>query len=257
LLGGVAVLTEYDAGIILLVLAAYVLVRHRARAGWFGLGAALPLGVLAWYQADAFGAPWRTPSTYFAGTINGSTRGGYSIPGPRDILEVLFGSRGLALGAPVALVALVAAVWLVKRGSGPARRHAVVALAVTIPYVVLCAGWSGFALLEDPGPRYVIPILPFLAVPIAVLWDELWRPAVVAAAWGALVSVPAAFTYILVGSGQHLVPDLLRRMIDGKFAPTVWSMALGRLGIVVYVASVVVAVGAFARRARVPVPSIR
>jgi hypothetical protein len=246
-LGGVAVLTEYDSGIVLVVLAAYLLVRHRARIGWFVVGAAAPLGVLAWYQAAAFGAPWHTPSAYFAGTINGSTEGGYTIPSPRDLMAVLFGGRGLAYGAPVALVGLAAALWLLKIGNGAARRHAVVALAVTIPYVVLCAGWSGFALLEDPGPRYLIPALPFLAVPLVVLWDKLWRPVALAAVWGALVSVPAAFTFILVTREEHLFPDMLRRVTDGNFAPTLWSMAFGRFGVVAYAASVVVAVCSFVR----------
>jgi Mg/Co/Ni transporter MgtE len=168
----------------------------------------------------------------------------------------MFGSRGLLFGAPIALVALVAAVWLAKDGRGAVRRHAVVALVVTIPYVLLVAGWSGFATLEDPGPRYLIPALPFLAVPLAVMWDKLWRPAVVAAALGALVAVPAAFTYILVPS-EDFLPDLLRRVRDRQFAPTVWSLAMGPIGIVVYALTVALVVAVLVRQVRAAESSSR
>jgi hypothetical protein len=206
-LAGTAVLTEYESLIILLALAGYLLVRHRARSGWFALGASGPLAVLAWYQWAAFGAPWRTPAAFFAGTINGTTEGGYSIPSVRSFLAVLFGNRGLWVGAPVALVALAGAVWIVNTATGASRRHAMVGLAIMLPYIVLCAGWSGFRLLEDPGPRFLIPALPFLAVPLAVVWDRLWRAALLFAAWGALIAVPATVTRLLLGIGQPSCPS--------------------------------------------------
>src|SRR4029078_4175778 len=121
---------------------------------------------------------------------------------------------------------------------GAARRHAIVAVAIVVPFVVLCAGWSGLPLLEEPGPRYLIPPLPFLAVPLAVMWDRLWQPALLFGAWGALIAIPATVTFFLVGVGQPAVPEFLRRVRDGDFLPTVWSMAFGRFGIALYVASV-------------------
>jgi hypothetical protein len=247
LLAGAAVLTEYDCGIVLFVLAGYVLVCERDRFGWFALGAVAPLGVLAWYHSIAFGAPWHTPSGYYAGTINGTSEGGYTIPGVHGLVSVLIGKRGVIIGAPIALVALVGAVWLAISGAGAARRQAMVALAIVVPFVVLCAGWSGLPLLEEPGPRYLIPALPFLAVPLAVMWDRLWRPAVLFAAWGALIAIPATITFILLGIGQPAVPELLRRVGDGDFLPTLWSMAFGSVGAVFYVGSVVIVVGLFAR----------
>jgi hypothetical protein len=246
-LGGMAVLTEYESGIVLVVLGIYLVVRQRARIGWFVLATLAPLGVLASYQWDAFGAPWHTPSTYYAGSINGTTRGGYTVPGIHDLVSVVLGNRGLVVGAPIALVALVAAVWLVISESGSVRRHAIVALAVTIPYLVLCAGWSGLPLLEEPGPRYLIPALPFLAVPLAACWDRLWRPMLLAAVAGAAVSVPTATTYILLRIKQPPFPELLDRVRAHAFLPTLWSMAFGPAGIVLYAVSVVLVVAGLAR----------
>jgi hypothetical protein len=238
LLAGAAVLTEYHAGIVLVVLAGYVLARERGRFGWFALGAVVPLGVLAAYQSIAFGAPWHTPSTYYAGTIGGTSEGGFTIPGAHELVQIVFGYRGLVVGAPIALVGIVAAVWLAASDRGRLRVHAIVALAIVVPYLVLSAGWSGLPILEEPGPRYMIPALPFLAVPLAALWDRLWRPALIAAALGVAIAVPATATFLLLGIGQAPFPELATRVRDGEFAPTLWSMGLGWFGVVVYVASI-------------------
>jgi hypothetical protein len=247
LLGGLAVLTEYESGIVLIVLAGYLLARRRDRIGWFVLGGTAPLAVLAWYQWRAFGAPWHTPSTYYAGVLGGTTRGGYSIPTVHDVGAVLFGTRGLLIGAPIAFVGIVGAIRLIVAGSAAARRHSIVALAVLVPYLVLCAGWSGLPLLEEPGPRYLIPALPFLAAPLAACWDRLWRPMLLGAVIGALVAIPDATTYILLRPKQPAIPELLRRVRSGEFLPTLWSMAFGRSGIVLYALSVVLVVGGLVR----------
>lgn len=238
-LGAMAVVTEYQSAIILVALACYLIFRQRPRIGWFALGAMPPLAVLAWYQWAAFGAAWHTPSAYYAGTIGGTSSGGYSIPGFHDVGSVFFGGRGLLVGAPIALVALVGAVWLAISGTGRARRHASMAVAVLVPYLILCAGWSGVPILEEPGPRYLIPALPFLAVPLAATWDRLRRPALLAAVVGASIAVPATTTFVLLKIKQPPFPELFRRITHHEFLPTLWSMALDRLGLALYLASVV------------------
>ena len=250
LLVGAAVLTEYESGIILLVLAGYLIARQRSRVGAYVLGTLGPIGVLAAYQWIAFGAPWHTPSSYYAGTINGTSEGGYAIPGAHEIAQVMFGYRGLVVGAPIALVGLIAAVWLVRSGEQRLRVHGAVALGVFVPYLVLCAGWSGLPILEEPGPRYLIPALPFLAVPLAALWDRLWRPMLLASLLGVAISVPTAFTFILLRIHQPPYPELLNRIRARHFAPTLWSMGLGRFGVALYVATIAAAVTALVRAAR-------
>ncbi len=94
-------------------------------------------------QWRAFGAPWHTPFTYYAGVLNGTTRGGYSLPGLGGTADVLAGDRGLLIVSPIVLVAIGAAAWCVRHATGDVRRHAFVALAIVVPYLVLSAGWSG------------------------------------------------------------------------------------------------------------------
>ena len=250
LLAGAAVLTEYESGIILLALAGYLIARQRARIGAYVFATLVPIGVLAAYQWIAFGAPWHTPSSYYAGTINGTSEGGYTIPRVQEMVQVVFGYRGLVVGAPIALVGLVAAGSLALRGESRLRNHGAVALAVFVPYLVLCAGWSGLPILEEPGPRYLIPALPFLAVPLAALWDRLWRPMLLASLVGAAIAVPTAFTFILLRIHQPPYPELLNRVRAHHFVPTLWSMGLGRFGVALYAATIVAAVSAFVRAAR-------
>ena len=83
------------------------------------LGAVAPLGILAWYQWLAVGnAVAHTRRVHYVGVVNGTSEGGYSIPGLHGTWSVLFGNRGLWIGAPIALVAIVAAIWLVVSGEG-------------------------------------------------------------------------------------------------------------------------------------------
>ena len=249
-LAGASVVTEYETGIVFVVLAIAVLLRVRRRVAWYALGATPAFLVLGWYHWRAFGAPWRTAHEYYATAAIRHEIVGYELS-RRGIDATLFRPHGLLLTSPIVLLALAAAVVVAWTWSaGAARRHAVMALAIVVPYLLLCMVWKGTPALEEPGPRYMIPALPFLARPLAVLWSKVWRPAVLVAAWGALIGVSATVCFLLLGIGQSAWPELPSRVVDGEFLPTVWSMALGRLGIVLHVVSVVIVVLAFGRLAR-------
>lgn len=246
LLVGCAVATEYQAGIVAVALLAFVFYeaapkRKWSRCGWFLLGAALPAVLLGAYQWRAFGAPWRLPFGYFAGTINGTTEGGYTIPGLSRFADVLTGSRGLLLLSPVVLVGIVAVIFAVRDDRPNLKRHGLVAGVLVVAYVVLLAGWSGTPTLETPGPRYLIPMVPFLAAPIAAAWAKLRRATIVTAMWGATVQFVAVFSTILIPQNAPVLEQYLDRVGERAFAPTVWSMGLGTAGVVLYALTVAAA----------------
>ncbi|MDP1806446.1 MAG: CBS domain-containing protein, partial [Acidimicrobiales bacterium] len=83
------------------------------------------------------------------------------VPDPVQALEVLFGTRGLFVFAPILLLGLGGLVALARR-PGPERRDAVVGLLVFVAYLGLQAGWVNPWGGEMPGPRYVIPAIPML-----------------------------------------------------------------------------------------------
>ena len=242
-LAGLGVAAEYETGIVLAVLLVVAIRGARRRAGWFAAGAAVPLLVLAWYDTAAFGRPWHTAHAYYATAAIRHQIVGYTRPGWRGIDATLFGSHSLLLTNAIVLIAVAAALIALRAPDAATRRHAAVALAVAVPYLALCIVWKGTPALEEPGPRYMIPALPFLAVPLAATWARVRPVALVAMGVSGVVAVGAATTHILTAKQQAVLPAMVHRITHGEFLPTVWSMAWGRLGLAVYVA-VVVAAGA-------------
>jgi hypothetical protein len=249
-LAAASVAMEYETAIAFAVLVFVALRRVHRRIAWFGVGALGPFLVIAWYDWAAFGKPWRTAHAYYATAAIRHRIVGFEV-GWRGIDATWFGPHGLLRTSPIVLAALLAAV-VVARSPAPAvRRHALIGLAIAVPYLVLCMVWKGTPALEEPGPRYMIPAIPFLAVPLARLWDRIWQPAVLLAVWGAIIAVPATICFMLLGIGQSAFPELPRRVVDGEFLPTIWSMSLGRFGVVVHVASVAIVGAALVRACRV------
>jgi hypothetical protein len=238
-LAGGAFAVEYHTAIIAAVLAAVLLRESRRRdAVRFGAGFAAPAALTGYFQQVAFGRPWRLAYPYVVPKSNG---GRYGFPTPAELRDVLAGAHGLLLTSPIVLLAVVAAVLALRGDAAPVRRPAGVALAVFVPYFLLVAGWSGTPLLEQPGPRYLIPALPFLAAPLAAAWQRYRALAVALSAWGALVMIAGAVTMHIVPAGARPFDVYFHQVANGSFNPTLWSMAFGRAGAFAYVVTAVAA----------------
>jgi hypothetical protein len=162
---GFAGATEYPAALIGGPVAAYGLyVVGLRRALWAVAGGAVPLAALAWYHTAAFGSPgtfpydhsvWPQPHT---GVFMGI--GALKV----DVLgKLLFGDfRGLLPTTPWLALALPGA-WLLARVKENRLEVAVCAIAVILFFWLNSSippwggGWA-------PGPRYLVPMLPFAAV---------------------------------------------------------------------------------------------
>jgi hypothetical protein len=238
-LAGLAVAVEYHAIIVAAVVFVALARRERARGLWMLLGAVPSVLLIAVYQARAFGSPLHTPYAYYAGTLNGTSEGGYTLPGFHNLNMIFVGTRGLLIVSPIVLVAIVGA-FVVSRGSDAApKRLAIVALVISGGYLLLSAGWSGTPLLEEPGPRYMIPALPFLVVPLAAVWSRWRRVAVLASAVGAVLMITATLTFLLIQVG-HTSLTYFRYVRVHHFSPNIWFMAFGKVGVAFYVLSVAV-----------------
>jgi hypothetical protein len=232
LLAGLAVFVDFPVAVVGAFVGLYALLRSRRGAVTFALGAIAGLVPLGLFNRWAFGSFTRLSYT---DEIAVKTQRGhealYRVPGffslrPPSLhtaMELLFSSKGLLVLSPVLAAALVGLVLLWRGGR---RLEAGVIGALVVVEVVWNSGrfapFGGWV----PGPRYLIPILPFLALGLAPLLAR--RPLVVGVL--ALVSVGAM---TIATSAEPLLSGFdTRHWVDriraGNFAATVLS--LGGIG---------------------------
>jgi hypothetical protein len=180
---GLAAVVEYPVALFALIALAYVVAsRLRRRFQLLPLVGGLALGVapLPAYTWWAYGSP--KASTY-AGAISVPGRTGHDVlgwnkdgffgithPNFHALFELLLGGRGLFVVTPIAAVGLVGLVQLFRRGE---RTYALIGLTTFALFLLYdCSYWLPFG-GGSPGPRFLIPTLPFLAVGVATAWSSL------------------------------------------------------------------------------------
>lgn len=261
-LGGAAVATEYPMAIVVLVCAG-VLVHQRAwkRLVAYVAGGLPFVGLLLGYQWLAYGNPFTV--SYNEKPVHDSEALVVGAPNPVQLIEVLFGSRGLIVFTPVVAVAIVGLWRLAKHGAGERRLHGVVGLVVFTAFVLLQAGWSNPWGGEAPGPRYVVPALPFLILGLAEIWDRAgrWHIASIkvihlVVGWSIFAMATTVLADHLVPAGSSPVAHHLRWMRDHGTVDTLWTMLLGSAGWVVHALTVAAAIWLVRRRLTVSDPGV-
>src|SRR5262249_12616405 len=147
------------------------------------LPAAVLLGAYDW---AAFGAPWRLSYRYldnvFYATSQKTGFFGIGTPHVFQAVEGLAGPGGLLVLSPVLALASVGPFLL--RREPPAE--AAVCGAVTVAFVLVdCGYFSPYGGLS-PGPRFLIPALPFLALGLAPAFRRAPLTTSVAAAFSVI-----------------------------------------------------------------------
>ena len=255
LLGGLAVVCEYPLAIAAGIVGLYALMPGAPglvrRALAYGGGLAAGIAPLLAYQWWAFGSPLHlayadaVAKTGFTGHheigLNDDGFFGITLPRPGTALELLFSGRGLLTLAPV-LVLAIAGVVALRRD----RRHHAEATtigAIALAYFLYNAGYWLPLGGGSPGPRFLIPILPFLALGLAVAWRR-W-PAVTLAltAISTTTMVAATMSHPMIGIND---PGIwIDRMVgQGLFQHSVLDLAgiaHGLLAIVPFAIGIVIA----------------
>jgi hypothetical protein len=190
LVAGAAVLVEYEASLVVLVLAGYVLLTGRRALGRYVLGVAPAALVLGAYDWAAFGSPFHLSYRYVAdGFAANQAAGFFGIHAPswHAIRLVFIGDQGLLFDSPFLLAAAVGLVLLWR--SRPAE--AAVCTVVLLAFLALDCGYYDPYGGDSPGPRFLTPALPFLALglPFALARFRILGGAMVAASVAASTAI--------------------------------------------------------------------
>ena len=142
------------------------------------------------------------------------------MPSLRVAAELLFSQRGLLTLTPVVALAVVGLVLLRRQGR---RAETWTIGGLALAYLVYNSGyWLPFG-GGSPGPRFLIPMLPFLAIPLALAWRRLPGTALALAIPSALVMLAATTTQPLIGDEHR--PGLWAELIgEASFENTVASV---------------------------------
>lgn len=218
LLAGFAVVTDYTAIVISICLAVYTIASRlniRLKAG-FILGACVCVIILAAYNMVCFGNPFSFSYAHQSFDVfrKGAAQGicGVGIPKMGAMVNLLFSpSRGIFFIMPVLLLSFWGIAQMIGREHH--KREAILITAIAIGYFLFIAGfynWHGGATF---GPRYLVPMLPFLAFPLAFI---RWRPYIF---W--LLFIPSCAQVGISVIGVPHVPHLIANPIVELIIPSI------------------------------------
>jgi hypothetical protein len=173
LLAGLAITSEYPLVLVAAALGLYAisegarLSRAVVYTGGVALGT-LPLLLYDWWAfgsplhlsyADAIVRPGVTGHDVLGANVQGLF--GVSTPHRGVAAELLFGYTGLVTVTPVVVAGGIGLFLLWRKGW---RREAVLAVALVAAFVIYNSGYATPFGGGTPGPRFLIPMLPFLSL---------------------------------------------------------------------------------------------
>ena len=231
LIAGLAISFEYPLGIVAVVLLAYALARRRSlgRAATYIAGAVVGVIPALAFNEWALGSPLRFAYSYAVDVpgrtghavlgLNSSGFFGIGVPRLDGVLDLLISGRGLLTLTPVLVMAVVGVVLIKRRGW---RAEANVILAIAIAFFVYNSGYWLPLGGGSPGPRFLTPTLPFVALGLAPAYRRFPAVTLALAIPSVLLMLAGSLTYPLLG--QNGTGTWTNDLGHGKFEHTLLTV---------------------------------
>ena len=205
---GAAVLCSYPAALgaaLLTIYAAWVYRRPRAPLLLFLAGAAVFALLLAWYHHVCFGSPFinanRFQDRQFSDQTGALLFGMISLPDLGVAWKLLAAPRrGLFFTSPVLALSFIGLGWMARRRQ--IRAEALLCTAMFVVYWLFNASFNGWHGGDAFAPRYLIPALPFLALPLTLVYARRRWVATLPALFSAAVMFLATIVTPLPPEGR-------------------------------------------------------
>ncbi len=230
LAAGAALFVEYQSTVLIVIVGIYVALQGRWAVLNYARGV-LPGAALLWtYNWMAFGAPWRPSYKFVANEYAGDQSHGVfgvSLPRAHSVYDVMIGNKGILVVSPVTLAAAAGLVLLSRRY----RAEALTCGAVVAAYLVVSCGYFLPYGGVSPGPRFVVPALPFLALGLPLAFARLPRTTALLAAVSVLAMTAVTLTWTQATLYRHTVwGEIARLAVDGRSSRLVQSLSSNALG---------------------------
>jgi hypothetical protein len=232
LMAGLAVCFEYPLALLAAILFCYALARAVSlrRGVAFGAAAAVGAAPALLYNLWSLGSPLRFAYSYAVSVpgrtghdelgLNSSGFFGITAPRPGAAIDLLLSGRGLLTLTPVLVMGVVGAVLIRRRGW---RAESNVILATAGLYFLYNSGYWQPLGGGTPGPRFLTPMLPFLALGFAPAYRRFSAITLGLAIPSFLIMLAGALTYPLLGDGG--TGTWIDWLVDGSLEHTVLSAA--------------------------------
>ena len=239
LVAGFAVTSEYPLALVGAAVGLYLISKGDPirRGAVYAVGVAVGVLPLLIYDWLAFGSPFHLsyanaivrPGVSGHDVLGANEQGlfGVSTPHRGTAGQLLFGYIGLFTVTAVVIAGLIGLFLLWRKGW---RREAVLGALLFVAFVVYNSGYATPFGGGTPGPRFLIPMLPFVALGFG--------PAYRASPWGTLgVAVPSALIMLGVTATNPIRAttwDWVDRVADGSFTGSgIWP----KLPLIAFVAA--------------------
>jgi hypothetical protein len=213
---GYAVITEYPAALIAAFIGLYAIwiARRVLPVILIVMGSLIPIGLWGTYNTVIFGTPFALGYQYTAdprwSAILSIGLLSANVPTPEAIWGLTLSPfRGLFFVSPILLLTIPGLV-LLRRSVF--RAEWITTLSIVLGFFVLVSAsaqwWGGWS----AGPRYLVPLLPFLVWPLTAIFDWMahltsgWRVGAWLITIG-LVVVSIVNVWSLTLGGQYYAPD--------------------------------------------------